>query len=153
MMSVTNHPVTNDSWTRASVLKAAAPAVRPPCSRSTHRGRRSLQSSVRRWNSWQSRFPHDIVSVSFSCCEEANPVEALSLCCGCLRFGFGSGSGSGSLRSCRCFGSRSCSCSLRSGSGSGCCSLRSGSGCRGSRCCCFSCKCSSQGWRRSCPSC
>ena len=76
MMSVTSNLVTNDSWTRASVLKPAAPAVRPPSSRSSHRGRRSFQSRSRRWSSWQSRFQHYIIPVLFSRCEEASPEEA-----------------------------------------------------------------------------
>ena len=76
MMSIANDLANSDSWTRASVSKAAAPAVRPPNLQLTHRGRRSLQSRSRRWSSWQSRFPHDVVSVVCIVNAEANPEES-----------------------------------------------------------------------------
>ena len=75
MMSVAeNSKATGDLWTRASVSKAAAPAVRPPSLNATHRGRRSREARCRRFQTWHVQVAHRLVSLMPSIPFEVNTV-------------------------------------------------------------------------------
>ena len=72
--TIANDLANSDSWTRASVSKAAAPAVRPPSLNATHRGRRSREARCHRFRTWHVQVAHRLVSLMPSIPFEVNTV-------------------------------------------------------------------------------